>query len=79
MDALTVGADVLYKVLNARPEMENQTVQKRVILVSNFLEPVSPAKLKQLERACPDLNLVRPPHRPKPLNQMHSVSQPVAL
>ena len=46
MDALTVAVDALYRVLNQRPEMESQTVQKRVILVSNFLDPVSSVMLQ---------------------------------
>lgn len=41
MDALTVAADVLYRAINDRPQLEKATVAKRIILISNFLDTVS--------------------------------------
>lgn len=38
MDALTVAVDRLHRVLNERPELGKANVNKRVVLVSNFLD-----------------------------------------
>ena len=48
MDALVCGADAIYRALKDRPQLEGKGVKKRIILVSNFLDPVS----------CPNLAFV---------------------
>lgn len=40
LDALAVAADVLVRALKDRPQLESNTVAKRMLFISNFQQPV---------------------------------------
>ncbi len=40
VDALICGADIIYRALAERPQLEAAVVKKRIVLVTNFLDAV---------------------------------------